>query len=181
MALPATVYHLRIELSDVDRAVYQSLDLRLARQPSESMPHLLSRVLAFCLCWEEGIAFSKGGLSDDDEPAVSVRDLSGALKTWIEVGTPSGDRLHRASKAAPRVAVFTQHDPALLQREALSRPIHRVEAIEAFALEEAFLEELEGVTSRNARWELLHNGGQIYVTADGRTISTRLMRVRLEG
>ena len=47
MALSATVYHLQIELSDVDRGVYEALDLRVARHPSESMPYLLTRVIAY--------------------------------------------------------------------------------------------------------------------------------------
>ena len=61
MALTATVYHLPVQLSDVDRGVYESLDLRLARHPSETMRYLLTRLLAYCLCYEDGIAFSKGG------------------------------------------------------------------------------------------------------------------------
>ena len=139
MALSATVYHIQIELSDVDRGVYESLDLRVARHPSESMPYLLTRVIAYALLFEEGIAFSKG-LSTTDEPALWVQDLQGNLRVWVELGTPSADRLHKASKASPRVVVFTQHDPRLLIREAASRPIHKAEQIEVYALEPAFLD-----------------------------------------
>ena len=113
MALSATVYHFQIELSDVDRGVYESLDLRVARHPSESTPYLLTRVIAYALLFEEGIAFSKG-LSTTEEPALWVKDLQGNLRVWVELGTPSADRLHKVSKASPRVVVFTQHDPRLL-------------------------------------------------------------------
>jgi len=91
MALSATVYHIQIELSDVDRGVYESLDLRVARHPSESMPYLLTRVIAYALLFEEGIAFSKG-LSTTDEPALWVKDLQGNLRVWVELGTPSAER-----------------------------------------------------------------------------------------
>jgi uncharacterized protein YaeQ len=164
MALQATVYHLQIDLSDVDRNVYAELDLRLARHPSESMPYLLTRVIAYALLYEEGIAFSKGGLSSSDEPPLSIRDAQGNLRAWIEVGTPSADRLHKASKAAPRVVVFTQHDFRLLQKEAASRPIHKVERIEVYALEPAFLDRLAALTDRNTRWTLLRNEGSVYIT-----------------
>src|SRR5438874_12979014 len=100
MALSATVYHLQIELSDVDRGVYEELDLRVARHPSETMRYLLTRVLAYCLCYEEGIAFSKG-LSTVEEPPLWVKDAQGNLRVWIEIGTPSPERLHKASKASP--------------------------------------------------------------------------------
>ena len=100
MALAATVYRFQIELSDVDRGVYESLDLRVARHPSESMTYLLARVIAYALLFAEGIAFGKG-LSTTEEPALWIKDLQGSLRAWVEVGTPSADRLHKASKASP--------------------------------------------------------------------------------
>lgn len=179
MALSATVYRLRIELSDVDRSVYQALDLRLARHPSESMRYLLTRVIAYCLCHEEGIAFSKGGLSDPDEPAIAARDPQGNLRLWIEVGNPSPERLHKASKAAPRLVVFTHHDPQLLVRAARDKAIHRAEKIEVHALEPAFLDALDGATDRNAAWTLVHSEGTLYVTIGEQSFSAPVTRVAL--
>ena len=105
MAPNATLYRVDVELSDVDRSTYETLELRLARHPSESMRYLVTRTLAYCLSYEEGIAFSKGGLSSTDEPPVFVRDGDGVLRAWIEVGTPSTARVHKGSKAARRVAI----------------------------------------------------------------------------
>ena len=85
----------------------------MARDPSESEEHLVARVLAYALEFTEGIAFSRG-LSEPEEPTIAVRDLTGALRAWIEVGTPEAARLHKAGKAAPRVAVYTHKDPAQL-------------------------------------------------------------------
>ncbi len=178
MALSATVYHLQIELSDVDRGVYEALDLRLGRHPSETMRYLLTRVIAYCLCYEEGIAFSKG-LSNNDEPAVWVKDLQGTLRVWIEVGTPSADRLHKASKASPRLVVFTHHDPELLREAARERAIHKAEEIEVYALEGAFLDELGQATDRNAKWTLVHTEGMLYVTSGDQSFSTPVVRQSL--
>src|SRR4051812_2041356 len=100
MALTATVYNFDVQLSDVDRNVYETLALRVARHPSETEEYLVTRVLAYCLEYTEGITFSKG-LAEPDEPAVVVRDLTGALRVWVEVGAPTADRLHKASKASP--------------------------------------------------------------------------------
>src|SRR4051812_959350 len=175
MALSATVYHLQIELSDVERGVYETLDLRVARHPSESTAYLLTRVIAYALLFEEGIAFSKG-LSTGDEPALWVKDLQGNLKVWVEVGAPSADRLHKASKACPRVVVFTQRDPRLLIKEAQTRPIHKVEQIEVYAIDPAFLDRLEAITDRSARWTLLRNDGLLYATAGDETVSGAVTR-----
>jgi uncharacterized protein YaeQ len=176
MALTATVYHFQIELSDVDRGVYESLDLRVARHPSESTPYLLTRVIAYALLFEDGIAFSKGGLSDTDEAPLSVKDLQGNVRVWVEIGTPSADRLHKVSKASPQVVVFTQHDPRLLVREAQTRPIYKAERIEVYALEPAFLDRLGALTDRNARWTVLRNDGQLYVTVGAETVSGAITR-----
>ena len=180
MALSATVYHLQIELSDVDRGVYESLDLRLARHPSETMRYLLTRVIAYCLCFEEGIAFSKG-LSTTDDPAVWVRDLQGTLRVWIEVGTPSADRLHKASKASPRLVVFTHGNPDLLKAAARDRSIHKAEGIEIYALDGAFLDALGAATDRNAKWTLVHTEGMLYVESGGKSFSAPVVRQSLGG
>jgi uncharacterized protein YaeQ len=171
VALPATIYHVQIELSDVDRGVYETLDLRIARHPSESMAYLLTRTIAYALLYEEGLAFSKGGLSSTDEPPLSIRDLQGNLRGWIEIGTPSADRLHKASKASPRVVVFTQNDPRLLVREAGTRAIHKAEQIEVYALDPKFLEQLGALTDRNARWTLLRNDDVLHVTVGDKSVS----------
>jgi uncharacterized protein YaeQ len=163
MAPSATIYHLKIDLSDVTRGVYESLDLRIARHPSETMRYLLTRVIAYCLCYEEGITFTKG-LANSDEPAIWVRDLQNNLQAWIEVGSPSADRLHKARKGCNRVIVFTQHDPALLKKTATERDIHQVASIEAFALSPEFLDELDTGTNRNTEWVMVHNDGDLLIT-----------------
>ena len=99
MALSATIYNFDIELSDTDRDVYETLALRVARHPSESEEYLIARLIAYLMEFTEGIEFSRG-ISTPDEPAIAVRDLTGALKTWIDVGTPDAARLHKAAKLA---------------------------------------------------------------------------------
>jgi len=90
MALGATMYVFNVELADSDRGVYETLEIRAAQHPSEAADYLLTRLLAYCLEYQDGIGFSKG-LSDPDEPTVFVRDLTGALQLWIEIGTPDAD------------------------------------------------------------------------------------------
>ena len=102
MALTSTMYAFEVALANVDRGVYESLEFRMAMHPSESAEYFVARLLAYCLEYREGIAFSRG-ISDPDEPPLSVRDLTGSLQRWIELGAPDAARLHKASKAAPTV------------------------------------------------------------------------------
>jgi uncharacterized protein YaeQ len=163
MALGSTVHRFQISLSDSDRGVYEELDLRAAQHPSETLRYLLTRTIALCLYWEEGIAFSRG-LSTTDEPAVWVREGDGRVRLWLDVGAPSAERLHKASKAAARVVVCTHHDLASVLRVAEGERIHRAAAIEVARIPSEVLDPLENATGRHARWELVHTGGQLYVT-----------------
>src|ERR1700721_1173661 len=127
MALGATIYVFNIELANSDRGVYQSLQLRVARHPSESEEYFLTRILAYCMEYTEGISFSNG-LFEPDEPTIAVRDLTGALNAWIDVGAPEAARLHRASKAAPRGAVYTHKAGGQLAARLSLERVPRVEA-----------------------------------------------------
>ncbi len=179
MATGATPYHLLITLSDVDRSVYAELDLRPARHPSESMRYFVTRAIAYALSYEDGIAFSREGISSTDEAPVSVRDPTGSLVAWIDVGSPSADRLHKASKAARRVAVFTHVEPALLRKEAQTRPIHKLDAIDVWRIESTFLDALAERFERTTRMELVRTDGNLYATIGGKTIEGTLERVAL--
>ena len=93
MALTATIYNFDIDLADSDRGVYETIALRVAQHPSESDEYLIGRVLAYLLEYAEGIEFSRG-VSDPDEPMIAIRDLTGRIQSWIDIGTPDGARLH---------------------------------------------------------------------------------------
>lgn len=181
MALTATMYHWQLGLSDVDRGVYESLDLRLARHPSESLRYLVTRALAYALSYEDGIAFSKAGIASVDEPPVSVRDATGVLVAWIDVGAPSAERLHKASKAARRVALFTHVELAALRREAATRAIHKAERIEVSLLDGGFLDALESGLDRNCALELTRTDGHLYATLRGKTFDAPITTASLVG
>ena len=130
MALSSTMFTFEIDLSDADRHVYEALSLRVARHPSESDEFLLARVLAYCLEYRKGIEFSRG-LCDADEPPIAVRDLTGAMTAWIDVGTPSAERLHRAAKAVPCVAVYIHKEYTQWLASIAAAHIHRAEDLDS--------------------------------------------------
>src|SRR5437763_4404063 len=162
MALTATIYNIQIDLADSDRGVYESLDLRVARHPSESEEYLITRVLAYALEYAEGIEFSRG-ISSADEPAITVRDLTGALRAWIEIGTPDAARLHKASKASPRVAVYTHKDPAQLVARLQGERIHRAEAVELWAIDRALIADITARLERRMSLSLSVTDRQLFL------------------
>lgn len=178
MALTATMYTFDVELSDVDRGMYATLAIRAARHPSETEEYLLTRVLAYCLEHTEGIAFSRG-LAEPDEPALAVRDLAGELRTWIEIGSPDAERLHRATRLAPRVVVYTHKDPAQLVRQLHGVRIHRAESVELYAIDREFLAALVPHLARRTAFTLSVVERQLYLTIDGVQLTAEVQRYSL--
>jgi len=180
VALTATIYNFDIDLADHDRGVYESLALRVARHPSESEAYLLARVLAYAMEYEEGIAFSRGGVSDADEPPLAVRDLTGAYRAWIEIGTPEPERLHRASKAAPRVAVYVQKDPSQWLARLSGERIHRSDALELWAIDRGLLDRLAAALERRMTFALAISDRELFVALGSDTLSGHVTRLALD-
>ncbi len=179
MALNATIYTFDIDLADADRHVYESLNLRVACHPSEAPDFLATRVLAYCRELAPGIGFSPG-LSTPEEPAIHVRDPTGALLAWIDIGVPDAARVHRASKAAPRVAIYT-HKPADQLRRALAgERIHRPESLTLVEVDRSLLTEWTGLLQRRMKLSLSFSGGEVYLAVGPRTLTGALRPISLD-
>jgi uncharacterized protein YaeQ len=180
MALGATIYVFKIDLADSDRGVYQPLELRVARHPSENADHLLTRVLAYCLEYTEGIALSNG-LFESDQPTIAVRDLTGALRVWIDVGAPEAARMHRAAKLAPRVVIYTNKDAVQLAARLAAERIHRVEALELYAVDRSWLAGLGAKLVRRMEFTLTVAERHVYLTLGEETLDGVIERVTIGG
>ncbi len=177
MALPATVRRFELDLADSDRGIYEALELRVAQHPSESERYLVARVVARALGHGPGLDFSKGGVSDDEEPALIQRDLRGDLVAWIEIGAPTPDRLHKASKRCGRVVVYAWRSPDELAAAITAREVHRREHLELFALDPEVLDAVAATLDRVNRWSLAVSGGTIYLTVGEALFETTARRV----
>jgi uncharacterized protein YaeQ len=179
VALTATIYTPTVELADVDRGVYETLELRLARHPSESAPFFLTRILAYCCELAPGLTFTAEGISAGDAPALTARDLTGQLTAWIEVGLPDAERLHRGAKAAPHVAVYTHRDPGQLLRQLAGRKIHRAEALVLYSFDRALLDGASERLERRSRLLVSISDRHLYLEVDGHSFSSPIHQHRL--
>jgi uncharacterized protein YaeQ len=178
MALTSTMYTFDVALSNVDRGVYESLVIKAACHPSETEEYFATRILAYCLEYAEGIAFSKG-ISEPDVPAISVRDLTGALRSWIEIGSPDAARLHKASKASPRVAVYTHKEPRIFLRAYEGERIHKAGTIELYAMDRVLLAEFVQRLDRRLKFSLTVTDGQLFLDFDGDSVHGAVERLTL--
>lgn len=179
MATGATIHTFEVQLADVDRGVYEALSLRVARHPSETDLFMVTRVLAYCLEYEEGIAFGAGGISSTEEPAVLVRDLTGSITAWIEVGAPDAQRLHFGSKLADRAAVYTHRDPEKLLTAWEGKPIHRAESIVVRSFDAGFVDAVVARLGRRNAMTVSVTEGQLYLELNGTALDASIHEHRI--
>lgn len=179
MATGSIIHTFDVQLADVDRGVYEDLALRVARHPSETDLFMMTRVLAYCLEYEEGIAFGAGGISSTEEPAVLVRDLTGSVTAWIEVGAPDAQRLHFGSKLAGRAAVYTHRDPRKLLAAWEGKTIHRADEIVLRSFDPGFIEAAAAELARRNTMTVSATEGQLYLELGGAALSTQIHEHRI--
>ena len=171
MALTSTIYTVDVTLADCDRNVYETLKCVLARHPSETKEFLATRLLAYCLEYQEGLKFSRG-LSEPDEPAIWLKDYDGRIKSWIEVGIPDAGRLHKAVKVAQRVAVYAHKAPIALLKQLESMEIHKGETIPIYCFDPQCIAELGETLDRRTSVSLSVSGQQVYLEIGNASFSS---------
>lgn len=105
MAIKATVFKANLQIADMERHYYQDHALTLARHPSETDERMMVRLLAFALHAQEYLEFGQG-MTEDDEADVWKKDLTGAIKLWIDVGLPDEKLIRKACGRAEQMVVY---------------------------------------------------------------------------
>ena len=105
MALKSTIYKVDLQIANMDRNYYQQHSLTLAKHPSETDERMMVRLLAFALYADEFLSFGNG-LSTDDEADLWLKDMTGAIELWIDVGLPDERDIRKACGRAKQVVVL---------------------------------------------------------------------------
>lgn len=162
-----------VQLADMDRGVYDDFSLRVARHPSETDAYMLTRILALGLEYTEGIVFGDG-ISSTDEPAVVVRDLTGQITAWIEVGAPDAERLHYGSRLAERTVVYTHRDPAKVMAPWSGKKIHRSDAIRVYSFDPGFIDAAVPLIARRNTITLTVTEQVLFLDLNGTSSTTTI-------
>ncbi len=182
MAISSTMYRFEIQLSDIDKSRFESIQLRLAQHPSETSDFLVTRLLAYLLELHEDLRFGKG-LCSADEPALAEVDPTGRMIRWIDIGSPAAERLHKASKQCEEVVVYAHRGVGALERDLRKTPIHRQEDLRIVEFSQPELSPLVEALERSNKWEVTHTEGVLYIGIKGQThtLTTQAHRFLPEG
>ncbi len=173
MALPSTIYRFTLELSDIDRQIYESLQATVARHPSETEERLVARLLAYALFYEPDLEFTKG-ISAGDEPDLWLKGADGRTLLWVEVGLPDSERLLKAGRHCERVALLTCGNslPAW-EKEHLPK-LQGIRNLTSITIDQKFISRLVSLLERNIRWSVTRTEGSLYLAVADETLETNL-------
>jgi uncharacterized protein YaeQ len=173
MALPSTIYRVTIQLSDIDRGVYESLQTTVARHPSETEERLVARLLAYTLFYDEQLLFTKG-VSAGDEPDLWAKGPDGRVLLWIEVGLPDAERVIKASRHAARV-VLVAGGKALPNWEQQQLPkLEGVSNLTVISFDQVCISRLVTKLDRSINWSITITDGNLYLDVGNETFEMRL-------
>lgn len=162
MALQATPYKVELNLTDLDRGVYETQRFTVARHPSETEQRLVVRLLAYVLWYQEHLAFGRG-LSDVDEPALWEKSLDGRVLHWIEVGLPDAERMTWCSRRAERVSVVAYGNLRVWSGKELDG-VRTLKNLSVAALSSESLAVLAEQLPRSIGWSVMVSEGTLFVT-----------------
>ena len=173
MALKATIYRAELQLADMDRNHYADLALTIARHPSETDERMMVRVLMYALYAQDGIALAKG-LSDVDEPAVWVKDMTGAIKLWIDIGQPDETRLRKACGRAEQVVVICHSSSCHIWWKQVEDRLARLRNLTVLRLPAPTAQALAALAERTMRLQCLVQDGAITLSSDAAAVEVVL-------
>ena len=174
MAIKSTVFKANVQIADMDRSLYATHALTLARHPSETDERMMARLLAFALQVPEddhdgALVFARG-LSDTDEPDLWQHSLSGELRHWIEVGQPDDRRLARACGRAGRVSIYAYAASTPIWWAPLEGKVARLSNLSVWQLPAAQSQELAALAARSLQLQVTVQDGQIWVGDASRSV-----------
>ena len=114
MALKSTIFKVNLQIADIDHGYYADHALTLARHPSETDERMMIRLAALAFnayklqseCNGDGVLAFGAGLSDVEDPDVSLTDFTGHKRLWIEVGQPEDKPISKACNKADAVLLY---------------------------------------------------------------------------
>jgi uncharacterized protein YaeQ len=162
MAIKSTIYKANLQIADMDRAYYADHGLTIARHPSETDERMMIRVLAFACQAQESLAFGRG-LSDEEEPDLWRRDLTGAIEQWIEVGQPDDRRLLKACGRATQVLVYAYSNSCDIWWKGIENKVARARNLEVWKIAAEESAALAGLAERSMQLQVTVQEGELWV------------------
>lgn len=165
MALKSTIFKAELQVSDLDRAHFETHALTIARHPSETDERMMVRLLAFALDANERLEFGRG-LSSEGEPDLVLTDLTGAIELWIDVGLPDEREIRKASGRARDVKLYLYGGRAAsLWWRQNEGALSRLDNVSVLDVPEEVSKSLSAMAQRSMRFDCTIQEGEVWWSA----------------
>jgi uncharacterized protein YaeQ len=173
MALKSTIYKANLQIADIDHGYYADHALTLARHPSETDERMMVRLVALALhayelqevCQGDGTLAFGAGLSDPDDPDVSLTDFTGRKRLWIEVGQPDDKPLVKASGKSDAVAVYAYGHAAEVWWKGIANKLTRLDKLSVWRLPSEASSTLASLAERSMQLQAIIQEGELTLSS----------------
>jgi uncharacterized protein YaeQ len=172
LALRSVVFKAELGIADLDRHYYQDHVLTLARHPSETDERMMVRLLAFILNASESLEFGKG-LSSEDEPALWDRDMTGLIRTWIEVGQPDERAIRKACGRADKVLIYAYGRAVEMWWKQNAKAFAKQDKLDVWLVPADDCAAMVAVVERGMKLQCTLQDGEVMIAAERDTITIR--------
>lgn len=165
MALKSTIYKINMQIADMDRHYYADHALTIASHPSENEERMMARLLAFALNAHERLEFANG-LTDQDEPDIWLKSLTGDIEQWIMVGQPDEKAILKACGRSGEVKIYSHRSTVGTWWAGISGKLERARNLSVFKVDDEAIENLAKMADRSMNLLYTIQDGEVWVRND---------------
>ena len=184
MALKSTIFKVNLQIADIDNSYYADHALTLARHPSETDERMMLRLVALAfqahklntVCGGDGTLAFGAGLSDPDEPDVSLTDFTGRMRLWMEVGQPEDKPLLKACGKADQVMLYCFSSSADIWWKGMQNKLSRPQNLHIFRIPAASSQALIPLAQRSMQLQATIQEGVLMLGDSNRTVDVEPIR-----
>jgi uncharacterized protein YaeQ len=174
MAIKATIHKAAVQVSDLDRNIYEDHQLTIARHPSETDERMMVRMLAFALNAPQNndlgsLEFSKD-MWEPDEPSLWQKDHTGLIEHWIELGQPDEKRIMKACGRSKRVTIYCFSSSTPAWWSSVSDKLSRAQNLTVWYFPAEQAEQLATLAERSMVIQLTVQDGTLFISEGTRSV-----------
>ena len=184
MALKSTVFKANLSIADIDHAYYADHALTIARHPSETDERMMVRLAALALnahriqteCNGDATLGFGGGLSTPEDPDVVLRDFTGRVRTWIEVGQPEDKPLAKACSQSDHVLLYAYSSAAEVWWRGIENKLTRFSNLQVWRIPTDQAQALAARAERSMQLQATIQEGHLLLADSAGTVEVEPLR-----
>ena len=184
MALKSTIFKANLAVADIDHSYYADHALTLARHPSETDDRMMLRLVALAfnahklqsVCAGDGTLGFGAGLSNPDDPDVFLRDFTGRMRVWVEVGQPEEKPLAKACGKADEVLLYCFNHAAEIWWRGIETKLTRLSNLQVLRVPTSAAQALAALAQRSMQLQATIQEGVLMLGDGTRSIDVEPLR-----